>query len=223
MDHPGEVLHTLFRNIEKRPRERFRVLMGKGDYELTPDIADQLPSNLDRLIGNNLNVHHPRMAYLPMGRDFRNKDELPDFLQPRSRKTRLCYCNFSLGMHPDRETVYRHIKEKSFVDFDHMGRFLEYPISRHEFLSKLAASKFAICPRGNALDTFRLWDCLYLGSIPVVVKEAVFHEQLTDLPILFLEHVDDYATLDEAQLENIYESFLRREFDFSKLKLNYWI
>ena len=88
---------------------------------------------------------------------------------------------------------------------------------------KLAASRFVACPRGAAIDTFRLWDCLYLGTIPIVVKEAIFHDQLADLPILFLDRVDDFEKLDEARLEKTYENFLEMEFNYTKLKMSHWI
>lgn len=222
-DHVKDTLFDLLQMIEEQPQRTITILMGKGDYELTPEIADRLPPNIQRLTGNNLNVQHPKLGYLPMGRDFRNQADLPDFLGPQAEKTHLCYCNFSVDTHPVRETIYRHVKGKPFIEFDHMGQFRSYSISRREFLSKLAASRFVICPRGAAIDTFRLWDCLYLGTIPIVVKEAIFHDQLADLPILFLDRVDDFEKLDEARLEKTYENFLEREFNYTKLKMSHWI
>ena len=104
-----------------------------------------------------------------------------------------------------------------------MGNFLAYSIPRQEFLTKLATAKFCICPRGNAIDTFRLWDCLYVGTIPIVVREAVFHEQLSDLPILFLDHYSEYRQLSAEFLERTYETYLRTAFNYSKLDVRYWL
>ena len=87
----------------------------------------------------------------------------------------------------------------------------------------MAASKFAICPRGKGIDTFRLWDCLYVGTIPIVVKEAVFHESIKNLPILFLDNYDDYANLTEDFLNETYQKFLEQQFDYRKLLLSFWL
>ena len=110
-----------------------------------------------------------------------------------------------------------------FAKFDHMGKFLKYSISREEFYEKLLLSKFAVCPRGNAIDTFRLWDCLYLGVIPIVVKEAIFHEMLIDLPILFIDKPEDFGLLTESRLEEVYLNMLETEWNYEKLRLSFWM
>lgn len=87
----------------------------------------------------------------------------------------------------------------------------------------MSESKFTICPRGNGIDTFRLWDSLYLGAIPIVVKEAVFHQYLDDLPILFLDSYEDFAKLNREFLVENYQNMLRKKYNYNKLLLSYWI
>jgi hypothetical protein len=88
---------------------------------------------------------------------------------------------------------------------ENMRTFLNYSISRDQFFERLGNAKFTICPRGNALDTFRFYDAIYSGSIPIVVKER-FHELelFKDIPILFLEKIEDFNTLTEEFLEKKY-------------------
>jgi hypothetical protein len=45
---------------------------------------------------------------------------------------------------------------------------------RAKYLSDLRRSKFAVCPEGNGVDTHRLWECLYMGCIPIVKKNRAF-------------------------------------------------
>ena len=68
-----------------------------------------------------------------------------------------------------------------------------------------------------------MWDDLYSGTIPIVVREAVFHKLLDDLPILFLNSYDDFKNLSAETLESSYEQMLDRKFNFEKLTASYWL
>lgn len=222
LDDPISALASLFGLMEVCPEREFCLIIGKGDYIVTERWTELFPKNLKVLIANNKNVEHPVVHYLPMGRDFRNRQLLADF-PPANDKEILCYCNFSIDTHPQREKLYENIKDKPFLTVDHMGEFLSYSISRREFLRKLRLSKFCVCPRGNAIDTFRLWDCLYLGTIPIVVREAKFHDDLQDLPILFLDDYSQFADLSAEYLEQVYDTFLETQYNYSKLSISHWL
>jgi hypothetical protein len=219
-------LHTLlgatYQLIRRSGDREFELVVGKGDYEVNASALADFPSNLLRLTANNVSVDDSRIGYLPVGRDFRNRDLLSD-RRPGGDKTIVCYCNFSLDTHPVRRDAYRALLGKDFVEFQHMGRFLDYPIGRGQFLKQLESSMFCVCPRGNGIDTFRLWDCLYSGTVPIVVREATFHEQLKDLPVLFLEGYGQLSQLTEQYLRQSYSKFLNTTYNFNKLTREYWI
>ena len=215
-------LEQLFERLRDLPQQTFSIIVGKGDYELGDETASQIPDNVARVIANNTNTDHPRVSYLPMGRDFRSR-QLFDRVGPTAQKRCLVYCNYSVNTHPRREEVYERVKEFPFVDFEHMGNFLDYSISRLDFMRRVAGSHFCICPRGNAFDTFRMWDCLYLGTIPIVVREADYHEQLNDLPILFLDRYEDFSDLSEDFLRTKYQQMQTTRYNYSKLQLRYWV
>lgn len=40
-----------------------------------------------------------------------------------------------------------------------------------KYLTCLSEHRFALCPRGNGVDTHRFWESLYLGVIPVLIKD----------------------------------------------------
>jgi hypothetical protein len=43
--------------------------------------------------------------------------------------------------------------------------------SAAEYVASLRSSKFIPCPRGTNIETFRLWEALEYGCIPLVVRE----------------------------------------------------
>ena len=55
-----------------------------------------------------------------------------------------------------------------------------------DYLSNIAKSIFCISPPGNGVDCHRVWECLFLKTIPVI-KWDICYEQFKHLPILFIE------------------------------------
>lgn len=91
-------------------------------------------------------------------------------------------------------------------------------MSNEHFYNMISMSKFTLCPRGCGIDTYRLWDAICLGSIPIVEKYSG-HEQFDDLPILF---VSNYEIISEDFLNEKYAEFLQKDFCYDKLLFEYW-
>ena len=66
-------------------------------------------------------------------------------------------------------------------------------------LIELKKHKYAICPRGNGIDTHRIWECLYLDVIPIMLKRDYFG--IDNLPIIYLN------SWDELDVNNINTNF----------------
>jgi hypothetical protein len=86
---------------------------------------------------------------------------------------------------------------------------------------KISRSKFIIAPRGCSIDSYRLWDAIYFGCIPIVVKYEGYN-QFEDLPILFIDKWEDYSELTEEYLNHIWDKFSVMDFNYEKLKFSYW-
>lgn len=65
------------------------------------------------------------------------------------------------------------------------------------YLAHLAKFRFAICPEGNGLDTHRFWECLYLKTIPICLKNPITLYFQQHFPIVLL---DSWEELDPTQL-----------------------
>lgn len=100
-------------------------------------------------------------------------------------KTKNIYFYFNLNTHSSRYECYDKLKDK-----------LEWNIKRNkeEYFIELAKHKYAICPRGNGLDTHRLWECLYLNVIPIVIKTD--YPNTDNLPIIVLNDWNDIDKID---------------------------
>jgi hypothetical protein len=183
------------------------ILLGKCDLSLDETIT--IPSNIKYLYVNNFTVNHPIIKFYPMGCDFRSIESFSKADSTNTKRDILCYCNFSLNTHPIRKKIYDSIKNKSFITIENMKTFLNYSISRNDFFNRLGNSKFVICPRGRGVDTFRFYDTIYSGAIPIVIKENYHTSPFFEgVPILFLNNEDEFNTLTKEFLEMKYKELL---------------
>jgi hypothetical protein len=127
-------------------------------------------------------------------------------------KKHLVHMNFSIGTFPiERGCVFHH-----FCSMPSCYRTETKPFM--SFLSDVASSKFEVAPRGNGLDTHRLWESLYLGTIPIV-KTSTLDRLYVGLPVLI---VQEWSDVTEEFLKRRYEEFSKQSFNKEKLSMDYW-
>jgi len=202
IDEPDFIKIYLERIKEKQ--FNYIIILGKGDCMIDKDI--DIPKNIKHIYANNINYNHPIIKFLPMGSDFRSIQSFSKANIQNKNRNILCYCNFSLNTHNDRKSILALVKNNKDILIENMGTFLKYSISRDTFFKRLGNSKFVICPRGNALDTFRFYDTIYAGAIPIVVKENFHNEEyFKDIPILFLNSINEFKLLNKTFLDSKYD------------------
>jgi len=140
--------------------------------------------------GQNCFIRNDRLLSIPIGIENSQWFDHNIFYDVRKMnliKTKNIYFYFNLNTHPSRHECYNKLKDK-----------LEWNTKRNkkEYFIELAKHKYAICPRGNGLDTHRIWECLYLNVIPIVVKSD--YPNIDNLPIIVLndwneiDNINDY-------------------------------
>jgi SEC-C motif-containing protein/exostosin family protein len=87
-----------------------------------------------------------------------------------------------------------------------------------KYIQGLRSHPFCLAPRGNGIDTHRIWECLYAGCIPIVQKHLALRD-FSDLPILFIEHWED---INESFLNGTLKEFNQKKWDLRRLTLSYW-
>jgi len=142
----------------------------------------------------NCVITHPNLIPLPIGIENRQHVDHAMIHAIRKRKDikkeKNIYFFFSFGTHPTRINCYNALKDK--IAYNNKK-------SKEEYFIELKKHKFAICPRGNGLDTHRLWECFYLDVIPIMIQSDIVN--IDNLPIIVLNSWDDFNE------ERIYKEF----------------
>lgn len=86
----------------------------------------------------------------------------------------------------------------------------------------LSRYSFVASPPGNGLDTHRMWEALYLGCVPIVVRSHLTEQcGLLGLPVWIVEDYGELEGLTESDLEKLAEYF-RGSFNNSALWHKFW-
>jgi len=76
-------------------------------------------------------------------------------------------------------------------------------VSPCDNIKRLSEYKFCICPEGNGVDTHRLWEALYLKTVPIVIKSNFTNIlKNSNIPLVI---VDSWDNLNIEELN--YEEF----------------
>ena len=197
-------------------------VIGHSDYPVT----DAISSRFEKVFCINKYTSNPNVFGIPLGitsdcddsalhRIYGNQDIMIEVMDMEIEKRYLAYLNFNISTHHERPLISSLFSEKEWIYSGEIENTLE---GRKRFLIDIKSSKFVFCPRGNGVDTHRLWETLYMGSYPIVKYEET-HELFCDLPILF---VRDWNEINEDFLKYKYDEFNNKDWNLEKLKIKYW-
>jgi hypothetical protein len=160
---------------------------------------------------------HPKLHPIPIGIANRywghgNPDVVKKAMEKMIPKRHLLYYNLTIqNYYEERWQVFQLLGRAPFCFRTQKKRFDHY-------LEDVAASKFVLSPRGNGLDTHRLWESLYLGSYPIV-KTSSLDPLYADLPVVI---VQDWSEVTPAFLQQKEKEMAQKTYQLEKLTMEYW-
>lgn len=165
---------------------------------------------------NHTVICHPSIVSLPLGLFGTEDGELEAVMAAgRPAKTRELLLNNSGWGHRQA------INQRVIANF---GGNLEnsYGLARAAYFQAAAASRFVLCPSGFGWDTYRLWETLALGAIPIVETSPGWQSVLDALPVLF---VSDFHQVTPLALARAYPDLVAQypRFDYRKLTKEWWV
>ncbi|MDE3045940.1 MAG: hypothetical protein KGJ02_04780 [Verrucomicrobiota bacterium] len=216
----GAHLSTFFANIHPHLAYPYILISHISDDSVPASHASHLDDpKLIAWFGINCDgTLHPKFHPIPIGvanahLPHGNKSLLSAIQQNPPPKQYLAYLNFTIqSFSSERWPLFKLL---SHTPFCHRTLRINY----ESYLRITAAAHFMISPRGLGLDTYRLWESLYLGTIPIV-KSSSLDPLYAGLPILI---ISDWAQVTEPFLREQLLSFANRSFSFEKLSMEYWI
>lgn len=201
--------------VHKSGEKNLKFVPGKTKYQIATrnhvyHLYDDIPKNIKMWYGVHGNIKHERFSCLPEGVFY----DIMSFKKNVIPKNYLYLnCINSNG---------RNFVIETFKNCDHATVFVKTKknkLTMDKYTQQLQEHKFCISPQGNGYDTYRFWESLYLGVIPIVKRRPLV-EHFIDLPILIVDSWDE--ALSKKFLDDSYERIRSTSYTLEKLDFNYW-
>lgn len=203
--------------IRDNPGRRFKLLTHNGDSVIE---ECHIPPNLLSWYTVNVNFQHPRVHSIPIGLERPKWHPLKISIMENAENYDGRVIK-AIGEFNPMTFYIERVPLANLILTDKIHAKYESSVNGrgfHKYVDNLRKYAFCLCPRGNGIDTHRIWEALYLGSIPII-KRHITHECLKNMPVLF---IDDWSEITEERLREEYNIINSQGFSYNELSFSYW-
>lgn len=214
------------------------LITSSSDYPITDELVNHLNNKVKKWYGVNIVSKNKKCIPIPLGITSYDTNQLGKFIgfsnditeshyilgnvsnilhirNTPKKIINLMYMNFDTNTNEERKNIKTLFSTKNWVTNGILDKTMQ---GRIKFLEQCHNHYYVICPRGNGIDTHRIWETLYIGSIPVVLLEEGL-ESFQDLPILF---INNWNIVTKEFLESKISYFYNKIWNLEKLFFSYW-
>jgi hypothetical protein len=223
----GNQTKRFFIEIAPKIKNKFSVITAQTDPGVDASYVKLLPDNLVTWWSINVHVDHSKIKPIPLGLqnlhwryngNIQSDPETYKKYQPNPKEKKILGSFSVQNNHHERSTCLNAAKKINcdFRMFKSEDRKNESYVD--DYFNTVSRYKFVLCPWGAGIDTHRLWETLYLGSIPITRRHRVYRD-FEDFPILFL---DDWLELIEIDFESTYNYYKEKLQTENRIYFEYW-
>lgn len=202
-----DLLDQFFYSYLPNIKYKFVLITHDADAPITEKYLPLLNHlNLIKWFGMNCHIIHDKLQPIPIGIanecwPHGDKQSLLNVANSKHNKTDLIYSNFSEGTNINqRQNVNNILKDLKNFYIEKSKK------SYKDYLETAKKYKFIISPPGNSTDCHRVWESIYIGTIPIVLK-SIPMVYFKDCPILFIDKWEDLYNID---LEEKYNTIIQK-------------
>ena len=192
------------------------LVTGQSDYTITNEVYDFVTSNICVVLWFGVNAECRKVNPIPLGISGCDVCLNKNFITNK-HPTRLLYVNHRNENYPQiRIPLYEYFSKFEWAT-------VRIPYDRGEidkYQEELIDHKFILCPRGNGIDTHRIWEAIYSGVIPIVERNYTHSFDDGLFPIFF---VDSYTNVTEKILNEKYSEYNSTKWNLNALNIEWWM
>ena len=213
----GHDLELFFKEAFPEINKPIKLISHNTDYPVDSKFIQYLDDDkLTHWYAQNAVLDHPKLTPVPIGIANKqwshgNLDNLLSVINANHGKENIVYKNFDIGTNINVRRVIDQITNTNKI-------FMDRNWPQTEYLTRLSKSMFVISPPGNGIDCHRIWEALYVRTVPIVERSSAFRN-FTNLPIMFIDRWED-ITIDFLKTQ--IPLYYNKSYDLKQLKLQYW-
>ena len=211
-----------FQNHVNKIKRKFILISSNGD-DLVDKRYQKILDNkyLLKWFASNTIIKNNKVIPIPLGIQnsrYHHFGVINDFNEQRiqiKQKLPKILCSFDIATNPKKRKLTLKVLSKiRLVDAIN-------DLTAYEYREKLKNYMFQACPEGNGLDTYRVWESMYLNVIPIVIKNK-FYSQLENFPSLILNDWSELELYTKNDLKKIYTLNLKKLNECKYIWFDYW-
>lgn len=182
---------------------------------------DEIPNNVLMWFSTNVNVFEDRICFIPFGQNSGTTPEcgcniIHKYVEPWDKKLSKIYVSFQ--DYTQRRIQLKGLFSKVSEDIVTFRANVGLPVDK--FYEEVAAHKYILVPWGNGCDSYRIYESMILGSIPIL-ENCRFSRYLEyhGLPVIIVNNFERLPTFDK--LEEMYQNNLKHR-SLEKITEKYW-
>jgi hypothetical protein len=213
-----DYLKKFFEEMHPQIPNRYILITHNSDDPIPGSFSSYLDDpKIIAWFGENAETKHPKLIPIPMGcANFNwpngNQKYLKNVQEKRPPKQHLLHMGLTIQTnYNERWPIFKQLCQAPYC-YRTVRKMYE------GYLTDVASSAFEIAPRGIAWDTYRLWESLYIGTIPIV-RTSPLDELYSGLPVLIIK---DWKEVTDAFLRKKETEMSNQTYNFEKLSMEYW-
>lgn len=163
----GDYLAYFVRQLPPVLTKRFTIVIHNTDRSFGYQELQALFPVANHIYAINCTIQHPRVTQIPIGFVDRQLPFLQEFNVPTGPRDIEIYMNFT----PTTNVSKRNECIEAFENDPRVVRRSD--LSVPDYYSDLCRSKFVLCPEGTGIDTHRVYESLFCGATPVVLRNCL--------------------------------------------------
>ena len=209
-------LPLFFERVFSFLKKPITLMTHNSDHGINDSYIKYLDNNkINKWFCQNRLIDHPKLFSIPIGIansqwDHGNRDLFKSVINKNLPKEFLVYKNFNIDTNSYERNLCHTITQRNGIPMSSKTTIPEY-------WDMLAKSAYVISPPGGGIDCHRIWEALYLKTIPIVQNHTSF-SQFKHLPILFIDRWEDITV---PYLRSVF-STRDTDWDIDELKLDFW-
>lgn len=221
-------IHNFLDTIHHKINQPYVLIVHNGDKSFDQEVCAKIDRKIIHCFAQDVTYEHPKVTPIPIGLankyyfingltwlfdKIRSKIKLSNI----EKAPRILF-SFSVETNRiERQPALDVLNNIDIADTPH--KFLQ-PIRYTKLASKYM---FVASPPGNAIESNRTWEALYVGTIPIVKDfVAMRHFSSIGLPIWIITDWNELNGITEEQLAEKYSSLMSKA-NTNPLHMDYWI
>ena len=197
-----------FFNSSFLPKSKFILITHNSDFSININHSEYMNyPYLVKWYAQNVDYKNDILVPIPIGIanaqwPHGNVEVLKNTIDQNHKKKLLMYANFNLNTNISvRKNCLQNIQIK-------YNKYIENNVSFDVYLKHTSESYFSICPLGNGIDSHRIWESLYLKTIPITENtyNIDYLKNKFNLPIIFInkwEEINNITLTEKTYYDTI--------------------